>query len=116
MMTAYFGGDPPPSFTIAVTQDSVKQFSVTYKDASGNPLNWPGEVYLAVDVAIDSGESPTTVDATVDGNVAAFLLSVALCNAVLGVTAWRLYMTNQPGDDGLPFALTVGNFERDDGG
>lgn len=69
-------------------------------------------------MAIDIDRNlPTTINATVIENQATVLIPAAICDQVkAGTTRWRLYMQTGTAPDTLTVPISVGYFERDDGG
>lgn len=102
-------GSPAKQFTIPVTLDADCQFTINRLDPSGNPVDWNADIYITIDI---DRTSPTTLPATVTGNVASVLLPAEVCNQVKPLTRWRLFMSA----GGLITPIAVGNFERSDGG
>lgn len=108
---AYIGGNPPPKFTISVTLGADRVFTVNRVDPQGNPVNWDATVSMVIDI---DKANPTKLEATITGNQAEMLIPRTVADLVKPTTRWRLVMTDSVTERITP--ITVGNFERDDGG
>lgn len=107
-MPTNFLGKPPSAWVIPVTRGCDRGLTVRRKNEAGSLVPWDADVYIVID--IDRAD-PTTVDATVDGAVASFVLDSDVCDLVKDSTKWRIVMS----DGGLETPLAVGRFERYDG-
>lgn len=100
-----------PARVLPVTRGTDAKISVRRRDpATQIAVDWPGEVYMLVDL----GDAPTRIDGVVTASLATVVIESTIADQCKTGTPWRLVLS-VPGNPSYERPLLVGTFERNDG-
>jgi hypothetical protein len=101
-------GSAPPRREIPLTLGCDFTFIVELADpTTGDPVDYPGTVRMD----IDAPAGPTTINASIDANVATLVLPATICDKAGTTTRYRVLNV---ATDGTATPLVVGTFVRYD--
>jgi hypothetical protein len=109
LMTDYIGDELAPK--IIRVKGADRKFTLRRKDTNGDPVDWPTDVYLSIDI---DKTSPTRVDAVVTAELALVRIESTVADQVKNSTTWQAIMS-EAGSPTLETAIAVGYFQRQDG-